>query len=89
MSSSRIAPPHVTTGDALAQVRALLEAIDHDARHGLSTDSRFELAELAVDVGRRVDALRAVLVAEADRARTLADERRDQAEQWLLERPNG
>ena len=70
MTTQHTTPPLVATGDVLAQVRALLGAVDHDARTGLDADARLALAEEVIAVGRQLDALRAVLVAEADRARS-------------------
>lgn len=61
-----VAPAPLATGEALARVRALLAAIDHGARARLDADARLGLVDAVVAVGRQVDALRAVLVAEAE-----------------------
>jgi len=59
----------VATADALARIAGLLDHVDHDGRRVLDAAGRVGLVESVVAVGRRVEALRAVLVAEADHAK--------------------
>lgn len=59
----------LATADALALFTGLLDRVDHDERKRLDAASRVRLVEDVVAVTRRVEALRAVLVAEADRAK--------------------
>ncbi|MDO5533480.1 MAG: DUF222 domain-containing protein [Propionibacteriaceae bacterium] len=54
---------------ALAGARSLLAAIDHDDRARLDAVTRLALVTEAVALCREADALRAVLVGEADRAK--------------------
>ena len=57
------------TAAALSQARSLLASIDHPARRRLGAEARLALVADVVALGRQVEALRAVLVAEADRAK--------------------
>lgn len=57
------------TATAVAGARSLLAAIDHAGRTRLDAEARLALVADVVALGRQVEALRAVLVAEADRAR--------------------
>lgn len=59
----------VATAEVLSRVDALLDLIDHEGRRRLDAEARVSLVESVVALGRRVEALRAVLVGEADRAR--------------------
>lgn len=59
----------LATADALALFTGLLDRVDHDERKRLDAAARVRLVEDVVAVTRRVEALRAVLVAEADRAK--------------------
>ncbi|MDO5533388.1 MAG: DUF222 domain-containing protein [Propionibacteriaceae bacterium] len=54
---------------ALAGARSLLTAIDHGDRAALDAEARLALVTEVVALGRQVEALRAVLVGEADRAK--------------------
>lgn len=66
---SSTAPTRLSTGDVMERVRALLASVDHDGRSRLDADARLALVTDAVAVARQMEALRAVLVAEADQAR--------------------
>ena len=56
------------TAAALSQARSLLASIDHPARRRLGAEARLALVADVVALGRQVEALRAVLVAEAMQA---------------------
>lgn len=58
------------TATALAGARSLLSSVDHMGRKRLDAEARLALVTEVVALGRQVEALRAVLVAEADRARS-------------------
>ncbi|WP_282006654.1 HNH endonuclease signature motif containing protein [Propioniciclava sinopodophylli] len=57
------------TATALAGARSLLAGIDHAGRRRLDAEARLALVTEVVALGRQVEALRAVLIAEADRAK--------------------
>lgn len=57
------------TATALTVARAMLGSVDHAARKRLDAEARLALVAEVVALGRQVEALRAVLVAEADRAK--------------------
>ena len=57
------------TATALAGARSLLASIDHAGRRRLDAEVRLGLVSEVVALGRQVEALRVVLIAEADRAR--------------------
>lgn len=59
----------VATADVLAGVGALLDRVDHEGRAGLDAEARVGLVEAVVVLARRVEALRAVLVGEAEAQR--------------------
>ena len=58
-----------STGVAVAGARSLLSSVDHEGRRRLDAESRLALVTEVVALGRQVEALRAVLIAEADRAK--------------------
>lgn len=62
-------PEHLATADVLQRIDALLSLIDHPGRRCLDADARLALVTAAIRVARRVEALRAVLVGEAERAK--------------------
>ncbi|MFP5417009.1 MAG: DUF222 domain-containing protein [Actinomycetes bacterium] len=62
-------PGSLATSSALAQVEALLASVDHTSRAALPAVERLALVDSADRVARRADALRAVLIAEADRSK--------------------
>lgn len=57
------------TAAAVAGARSLLARIDHTTRKRLDAEARLALVTEVVALGRQVEALRAVLIAEADRAK--------------------
>ena len=57
------------TARALAGARSLLASIDHAGRRRLDAEVRLGLVSEVVALGRQVEALRVVLIAEADRAK--------------------
>ncbi|WP_282005024.1 HNH endonuclease signature motif containing protein [Propioniciclava sinopodophylli] len=57
------------TARALAGARSLLASIDHAGRRRLDAEARLGLVSEVVALGRQVEALRVVLIAEADRAK--------------------
>ncbi|MFZ2749773.1 MAG: DUF222 domain-containing protein [Propioniciclava sp.] len=57
------------TATALAGARSLLASIDHAGRRRLDAEARLGLVSEVVALGRQVEALRVVLIAEADRAK--------------------
>ena len=57
------------TATALAGARSLLASIDHAGRRRLDAEVRLGLVSEVVALGRQVEALRVVLIAEADRAK--------------------
>lgn len=59
----------ITTVDALTRIGEVLDHIDHSARATLDAPARVGLVTAIVSLCRRTDALRAVLVSEAERAR--------------------
>ena len=64
-----IAAAPMATQEALAQARALLGSIDHAGRARLDAHARLALVTEVLALGRQVEALRAVLIGEADRAK--------------------
>ncbi|MFP5416649.1 MAG: DUF222 domain-containing protein [Actinomycetes bacterium] len=66
---SAASPGLKATEEVLALVGRLLDCVDHSGRSRLSPDARIALVEGVVTIARRVEALRAVLVGEADRAK--------------------
>lgn len=57
------------TARALAGARSLLASIDHAGRRRLDAEGRLGLVSEVVALGRQVEALRVVMIAEADRAK--------------------
>lgn len=60
--------PLLSTGQALATVAGVFDAIDHQARGPLGHDERLRLVEASRQVAARAEALAGVILAEADRA---------------------
>ena len=69
--NSPIASPGGTlaTGEVLERIRGLLDSVDHEGRRSLDAEARVSLVNDAVELGRRIDALRAVLVGEAEKCK--------------------
>ncbi len=57
------------TARAVAGARSLLAGIDHAGRRRLDAEVRLALVSEVVALGRQVEALRAILIAEAGRSK--------------------
>lgn len=81
-SSTPITTP-ITTTQALSAVAAALDAIDHGQRAGLGHEERLDLVAESRRLACRVDALAALLLQEADRARSPLIARGTPTTSWL------
>ena len=71
------------TGVVLAEVRRLLDAVDHPARAGIGHTERLALVTAGRHAARQLDALVTTLVAEADQANSAMAARGTPTTSWL------
>ncbi|NNG19381.1 DUF222 domain-containing protein [Naumannella sp. ID2617S] len=77
----------IDTLDGLQRVLALLDRIDHDARGQFDHEARLAAVSAARRAARRLDALTAILVAEADAAESSTVARGTPTTSWLAVDP--
>jgi len=83
MANVRSMKETLTTRDALARAAGALGAVDHAERRSLAHAERLALVDVACRLSRQAEALRDVLISEADRADSSVVERGTPLTSWL------